>query len=181
MKQIIGLLIVVAGGILISFKRIEGSIFKPRKSLWLILLSSLMYGSIGIFFRFVVKNSSVWTTISYEYMGTGLAALSLLLFPKIRRGIREDLKGIRSSLHLIAADKALGIGAQVSEGFAVSLAAVPLVSTVGSIQPFLMLVEGIILTLWFPHLIKENIKKETIVHKFISILLIFFGLYLVNR
>jgi len=180
-KQIIGLLIVVSGALLISMEKIEGRIFRPRKSFWLILLSSLMYGSIGILFRFVVKNTSVWTTLSYEYIGTGITALILFLFiPRINNGLKKDIKSIRSSIGLIGLDKGLGICAQISEGFALSLAAVPLVSTIGSIQPIIMLIEGVILTMWFPHIIKENIRKETIAHKFISILIIFFGLYLVN-
>lgn len=180
-KQIVGLLIVVIGAISISLQKIEGNIFKPRKSLWLILLSSFMYGCVVILFRFVVKGAPFWSTFSYQYMGTGIAGLILLTLPRVRNGLRKDMKAIKSSVGLIALDKGFGIIAQLSESFAISLVAVPLVNVVESIQPLLILVEGLILTLWFPRLIKENIRKETLAHKFISILLIFFGLYLVNR
>src|SRR3989344_1719749 len=63
-RQIVGLLLVVAAGFLISAKKVEGGIFKPRKALWFMLVASFMYGSVGILFRFVVRDTNFWTTLS---------------------------------------------------------------------------------------------------------------------
>jgi bacterial/archaeal transporter family protein len=179
-KQIMGLIIVVIAAVSLSADKIEGKLFKPRKSLWLILLSSLMYGSIGILFRYTVKGVNFWTTISYEYLGAGLAGIILFSIPKVRKGLKKDLNSIKTSLGIIALDKLGGVLAQLTEAVALTLVAVPLVNAVESIQPLLMLVEGIILTIWVPHLIKENINKEVLFYKFISIIVMMGGLYLIT-
>lgn len=178
-KQMIGLLIVVAGGVFISSKGINGSIFKPRRSLWLMLLASLMYGSVGILFRFVVRDVSYWTAVSYEYIGTGIGGILLFIIPRVRTNIVKQAKQIRSSMGIITISNGLAVLAQMSEAYAVSLAAVPLVNIIGGVQPLIVLFEGLILTTYFPHLIKEDIRKLVIIHKLASIMLIFLGLYLV--
>jgi len=178
-KQMVGLLVVVIAGILISAKKVEGKLFSPRKSLWFMLLASLMYGSVGIIFRFAVKDASFWTLVSYEYIGTGIGGLLLLIYKPIRIGILEEKAALKNAAGLITINNTLSILAQMSEAFAVTLIAVPLVNIVEGVQPLIVLVEGILITTWFPKLVKEDISRETITQKLVSIILIFTGLYLV--
>lgn len=178
-KQTIGLILVVMAGFILSAEKIERKMFKPRKSLWFMLLASLMYGSVGIIFRFVVRQSDYWTTLSYNYIGTGLGALLLVALPKVRNSIRLQAKNIKSSLSLINLNNGFAILADMSGAYAISLATVPLVSIVGGVQPLVVLIYGLILSVWFPQIIKEDIRKTVVAHKIISILIIFAGLYLV--
>lgn len=179
LKQIAGLIIVVAAGVSLSAEKLEGRIFRPRKSLWFMLLASLMYGFVGILFRFVVKEASFWTTLSYEYIGSGIGGVLLFLLPRVRKSIIADIRQIKSSAGIIAFNDSIAILAQMAESYAVTLVAVPLVNLIGSIQPLLSLGEGYILTKRFPNVIKEDISKTVITSKLIFIILIFFGLYLV--
>jgi len=178
-KQILGLILVVSAGLFISAEKIEGRMFRPRKSLYFMLLASFMYGLVGILFRFVVKEASFWTTLSYEYIGTGVGGILLFLIPKVRKNLQNQISVIKSSAGIITFNNGIAIAAQMSESYALSMAAVPLVNIIGSIQPAISLVEGVILTKKFPHLIKEDITKSVLTHKFISIMIIFIGLYLV--
>ena len=178
-KQILGLLLVVSAGLFISAEKIEGRMFRPRKSLYFMLLASFMYGLVGILFRFVVKEASFWTTLSYEYIGTGVGGMLLFLIPKVRKNLQNQISSIKSSAGIITFNNGIAIAAQMSESYALSLAAVPLVNIIGSIQPAISLVEGVILTKKFPHLIQEDITKAVVTHKFIAIIIIFIGLYLV--
>ena len=178
-KQIFGLLLVVGAGLFISADKIRGKIFRPRKSLYFMLLASFMYGLVGILFRFVVKESDFWTTLSYEYIGSGVGGILLFLIPKVRNNLRNQIGAIKSSAGIITVNNGVAIAAQMSESYALSLAPVPLVNIIGSIQPAISLIEGIILTKKFPHLIQEDISKSVLNQKFISIIFIFIGLYLV--
>jgi len=179
LKQIVGLVLVVAAGVSLSAERLEGKMFKPRKSLWFMLLACLMYGLVGILFRFVVKEASFWTTLSYEYIGSGIGGILLFLLPRVCKSISADIQQIKSSSGIITFNNGIAILAQMSESYAISLVAVPLVNLIGSIQPVLSLGEGYILTKRFPNIIKEDISKKVIANKLISIVLIFCGLYLV--
>lgn len=178
-KQIIGLILVVVAGVLISAEKIEAGIFKPRKSLWLMLLSGFMYGTIGIIFRFVARDIGFWTILGYQYLGTGLGGLVLLTLPKVRNAIKVEWVQIKSSLGIITTNNLIGTVAQMSEVYAVTLVAVPLVNIISGIQPVLVLIFGFVLSVWFPHIIKEDIRKVVVVHKILSIAIILVGLYLV--
>lgn len=178
-RQIAGLLVVVLSGVAISAEKLEGRMFRPRKSLWYMLLSSLMYGSVGIIFRLAVREASFWAILPYEYLGTGLGGLLLFLLPVTRRNIKRDVVVMRSSAGIILVNNVIAIAAQLSETYAISLVAVPLVNLLGSVQPLFSLGLGFLLTKKLPGLIKEDISRTMITRKLASIGLIFVGLYLV--
>lgn len=178
-KQIIGLILIVAAGFLLSAEKVEGRIFKLRKSLWLMLLSGFMYGAIGILFRFVSRDASFWTILGYEYIGTGLGGVGMFLIPKVRKSISIQISQIKSALPILAVNDGISVIAQMSEVYAVTLVAVPLVNTISGTQPLIVIILGLILSVWFPHLIKEDIRKIVVAHKLFSVLIIFAGLYLV--
>ncbi|MBI4009488.1 EamA family transporter [Candidatus Roizmanbacteria bacterium] len=179
LKQLVGILFIVSGGFILSAEKLSGGIFKPRKSLWYMLLSGLLYTMVGIIFRFVVKSKDFWTTLGWEYIGIGIGALILLMLTSKRKQIPYELKRIKSSLPLITINNSLAIVAQISESYAVSLAAVPLVSSVGGTQPLFVLIYGLILTKLFPRFIKEDIRRQVLLIKVVSIVVIFAGLYLI--
>ncbi len=178
-KQIVGLLLVVTAGFLLSANKIEAKIFKPRKSFWLMLLSTFMYGSIGILLRSVSVNTSYWVILSYEYIGAGIAGLLLLANPKIMANLKSQTTQIKSSIGIISLNNIITILAQMSETYAFTLVAVPLVNVIGAIHPFVVLLFGFILTAWYPHIVKEDVRKSVLMHKALSIAIIFSGLYLV--
>jgi drug/metabolite transporter (DMT)-like permease len=181
LKQILGMLVVVAGGFLLSVKRVEGGMFRPRASLWLMLLSSVLYGLVNILFRFVAHGADIsfWSILAYEYIGKGIGGFALLLIPQIRGSVVRQFQMIKKSVGILAINDSLNIIAEMSESFALTLATVPMVNIVGAVQPFMTLTEGLALTLFFPHIIREDISKTAVAHKLISIALMFAGLYLV--
>src|SRR3990167_4894914 len=96
-QQFLGFLLIFSGGFVLGVKKMSGGVFKLRKALYLMLLSSFLYAWTIILFKFVVVKIDFWTTIGYEFVGIGLGALLLLLVPSFRQklihdGKRADLK-----------------------------------------------------------------------------------------
>lgn len=178
-RQLFGFAFIFTGGFILSLKKLESGIFRPRASLWYMLLSSALYGTVLVLFRFVAKDFGFWTTLAYEYVGIGLGALLLLAIPFVRQSFFYQLKQVRAIAGLITVNNGLGILAQMSEGYALSIAAAPLVSIVGGIQPVFVLLYGLALSVWLPHIVKEDIAKSVIGIKLLTILLIAIGLYFV--
>lgn len=180
-KQLLGFAFVIVGGFTLATERVDGKIFKPRKSLWLMLTACLLYSLTSIIFKFVVIKQDFWITLEYESIGISLGAFSLLLLPQIRNNFIKESKNFRSSLWIVLSlNEIIAVGAQLCASYAYLLAPVALVSVVGGAQPFFVLTYGLILSLLFPHIIKEDIRKSTIFWKIISICIIFIGIYLIN-
>ncbi len=177
-KQITGMLIIVFAGLFLSAQNLSAKILTPRKSLWLMLLSSFMYGSVSILFRLTTKPAGFWTGLSYEYLGTGIGASLLLLIPSVRHHFRPQLKSLGSVIGLVSLTNFLSISALISESYAVTLISVPLVNLISGTQPIFSIIIGLILTVWFPRYIKEDISRQTLTEKLIAVSLIFFGLFL---
>ncbi|MBI3342697.1 EamA family transporter [Candidatus Gottesmanbacteria bacterium] len=178
-RQLFGFSFIFLGGLLLSLEKLEGGIFRPRKAMWFMLLSSFLYASILVLFRFVAKDFGFWTTLTYEYIGTGIGAAILLLLPMIRNVFLHQLREVKQIAGLVVLNNGLGVAAQMAEGFALSIAVAPLVSIVGGTQPVFVLFYGVLLSLRFPHIVKEDISISVIRVKLLTILLIAIGLYFV--
>ena len=62
----------------------------------------------------------------------------------------------------------------------IALTAVAIVSVLNRFQPLFALLYGVILSIWFPHVLKEDIKGSTIALKVVSIAIIFVGLWFIR-
>jgi drug/metabolite transporter (DMT)-like permease len=154
------------------------SIFRPRKMLWLMMLSSLIYATVLVLFRSVVKSENFWVTISYEMMGGGIGAIILLGYVGVNR-FKKVVKQIVPLFGIVSANNGIALVAQVSEGYALSLVPASFVSIIGGIQPLFLLFMGYFLTKALPHFIHENINMAMMKKKVVVIFFIFIGLYLI--
>ena len=109
--------------------------------------------------RYVSKNAPYLTIFTYEYIGVGIGGLLLQFLPSVNKNIKKDIKSLKQNGVFFLGDKATELVAQMAEGYAVTLVAVPLVNIIGGIQPMILLIFGLLLTTFFPHFIKENIHK----------------------
>lgn len=177
-KQLVGFICILISGYALSVDKIDFSIFRPRKILWLMMLSSLIYATVLVLFRSVVKSENFWVTISYEMMGGGIGAIILLGYVGINR-FKKAIKQIVPLFGIVSINNGVAIVAQVSEGYALSLVPASFVSIIGGIQPLFLLFMGYFLTKALPHFIHENINVAMMKKKAVVILIIFIGLYLI--
>lgn len=63
---------------------------------------------------------------------------------------------------------------------AVSAGYVTLVSALSSIQPFFILLFTVILSIFYPHILKEEVGRSVIFQKFLAIILMFIGVILIT-
>lgn len=180
-SQLVGFLFIFVGAIIIGAKREDGKIFRLRKAIYLMLLSGFLFSITAILFKFVVVNESFWETIAYQFLGISLGALLLLTVPKYKERVFHDAKHAGPKIWgLLTLNYMFALIAQASLGFAYLLAPVALVSVIGSTQPLFVLIYGVILSIWFPHIIKEDLQKSTILVKLAAIILIIIGVSIIQ-
>jgi len=181
-SQLAGIGAITLGAFLLSVKKFNFGLFRLRRSLWLMLLSSLCIAASIVLFRFVVVNQEFWPSLGYDILGEGLGGLLLLLFARYRRQSMQELKKISLNLGLIfGANQAVYLAGRALAYKAVALAPAALVAAVGGVQPFYVLIVGTALSVWFPSFIKEDIRQSVIALKVSAICLIFIGAWFVYR
>lgn len=179
--ELLGFAFTFVGAFILTLKKGESKIFRPRKVLWYMLASGVIYSFAPILFKYAVVHTDFWTAFFYQALGGGIAALSLLTIPTYRKSFMNE--GLHLPLPIwgiMSLNQTLAIIAELSSSFAFSLAPVALVSVLTGTQSFFVLLFALILSVKFPHILKEDIKKNTLFLKLISIITIFVGLLFIS-
>lgn len=179
-KALLGFALVIVGGFILGTEKISGKIFSIRESLFLMLLASFLYSLTNIIFKFVTIEN-FWINFSYLTFGSALGCFLLLIKTDYRKTFSTQLHQLSlNTLISIVVNSIINLFAELFTFFAISIGSVSLVSAINGIQPFIVLVYGLLLTLFFPKIIKEDIKKETLATKIIAAVVLFAGIYLIS-
>lgn len=181
-RQAAGSILILTGAVLLSLKW-ERSMPKPKVTvLLLMLLSSFLIALSGLLFKWVALDANFWATVFWGYAGDMI--IGLLFFACLSGYRREFLGVIRTNALPIVSLNILNeflymVGVLIFR-FAMLLAPLALVQTINGFQPLFVLILGILLSVFFPRLVSEDMRKGTLSQKILSILIIFVGTYLIS-
>jgi drug/metabolite transporter (DMT)-like permease len=145
-----------------------------------IMIFNMMFAIAGVLAKFVMNETSFSAVLSYESFGIGLGGLIILIFSKkIRKEFLESKISWKQKSY-VGLNETIYVLAKTCTFYAFSLGPVALVSVIGSIQPFIAVAMGWLLTILNPKIFKENISKKSLTVKFIAALVIIFGIYLIQ-
>ncbi len=179
-QQLLGFLAILIGGFIVGSEKFEKGIFKPRKSLWYMILVCFMYATLVILFQYVVIQQNFWLSFGYKSVGAGIGSLLLFLYPPFRKDFLAEVKPLlQSSFHALLINQACIIFGEFAESLALTMASAALVTIVEGTQSIFALLTGVILSLWFSHLIKEDISKSTLLVKSAAIVIIIGGVFFI--
>src|SRR3989338_5831656 len=167
--QYIGCIIIILAGFLLSVDKLSGKIFKLRKSFFYMLLSSFLIASALVLYKFSVQTIPFWNTLPYEGFGIALGGLAIFLFKNNKKAFLEETRGFKKRVFVfMTINEIVYIISRYTGYFAISLISVGIVSILSGFQPLFVLLYGIILSLWFPKIMKETINKRVLFQKFMS-------------
>jgi uncharacterized membrane protein len=131
--------------------------------------------------KYLLAFMNEWHLILWSSLGSLLAVLPLLGRGPIRKEVAAYFWGGGPFLLLaIFADELLDFLGRAAFIFAYALGSVALVSSVSALQPFITLIYVILLGLFFPGILPEELDKKTVALKTFAIVLIVVGVYLVS-
>lgn len=180
--QILASLLVILGAVFISLDLTQ-KIKLKAKPFWLMVLSSFMIAVNALIFKIIALDADFWGTAFWEYIGGGIFGLLLFsLFPLYRvQFIATIQKSKVKVLSINLISELLNIGAKLAANFASLLAPLVLVWVVNGLQPLIVFVYGVILTLFLPAFGKENISKQVVIQKLSAMLVMLVGIYLLFK
>jgi len=168
----LGIFLLVFGAVLISSR--HPFRIKLKKSFWLMILSALAIAVNSVIIKYLLNFADFWTVFSYVRIGTFISVIPLIYF------YFKDLISVnRLGLGLMTFAETLNLFGVLSITIAMSIGFVTLVKALASVQPFFVFLFALILSVFYPKILKEEIKKKTVLHKFIATILIVIGAILV--
>lgn len=172
----LGIFLLMIGTILISSK----DIYKIRfsKGVGLMILSALALSINQILTKYLLGFADYWTIFSYTRIAVfiGLIPFTFIYFPELRDTVKRHGKKV---VVVISLNETFNLFAVFIFTIAVSIGYVTLVNSLSSIQPFFVLLFALILSIFYPHIIKEKIDKSVVILKFLAIALMFIGVILI--
>ncbi len=109
-----------------------------------------------------------------DLLGNALGAAAL--FAAYHRRFFAEFKNIRAKTwSLITMNEGIFFFGRLSGFFALALGPVALVSVLGNLNPLFVFFFGLILSIWLPAILKEDISRSTVRIKIAAIILVFIG------
>ncbi|MCK5333531.1 MAG: hypothetical protein KAJ24_03385, partial [Candidatus Aenigmarchaeota archaeon] len=165
----------IVGAVLVSSRSI--SKISVGKSFWLMMLAVVFSAANNVLTKYLLDFADFWTIFSYSRIGFFIAAIPLFYF-----GISELVgitKNRKKTIAIITTSELLGTAGSVSITAATAIGYVTLVNAIGSLQPFFLLILTVLLSTFFPKIIKEETSKKIVLQKLFAIALIFSGVLLI--
>jgi len=114
-------------------------------------------------------------------LGSALAVATFWLAPSWRQEIYKNLLNLKKKgAKLFLLNQSLSAVGFSLQSYAVSLGSVALINALQGVQYALLLILGALLTIFYPHIIKEKISRVIIMQKIAAVILIGLGLYLIS-
>jgi len=179
--QLLGAGLVVAGALGLSLDRkLHLGRFKPRLVL-LMCGATFVLALSSVVFKFFAVQDAFWSTTFWTFVGEGLFGAGILAVPKYRRQfVQLFRKNPGAVIGVNAANELINLGGGLGVRYASLLAPVGLVSAISATSTFFVFLFGILLTLFFPRLGREDLSAQNLLQKAVGGLLIMAGVVMIE-
>ena len=177
MYQGIAFLFLILGGALAGVKKLKG-VWHLSKAFFLIAIACFLWAASDIIFKkFEPVFSEFLSAFAVYFLGSFLASLFIFSAPKGRGQVLKYFKNLPLKVWLMTClSIGFGVGGSFLFAYALTLGKASLTAVLMGVQPFFVLLMGLILGLFIKEVHKEDLSKRTLVIKGISLSLVMVGL-----
>ena len=179
-NNLVRFLLLIFAGLIVSYKKMDGS-FKISRALGLMLLSVLLTSISLIIAKYIYNLMSFWSAFLWLRV-TGFTALLFLILPPARKDALKTFKVMPNRIKgLMAFKMIIDFTSFVFGGYALMKGPISLVAALSStVLPLFVFILASLISVYFPNIIKEDIRKEALLMKLIAIILIVAGIIFIN-
>lgn len=174
-QQGFGIVLLVLGSVLVSVKKTAK--WKIGFTLGLMVLASILYAAEDILLKYLTTHLSFWGIFFWESLGFVSGSVVVLAFR--RNEVIGTIKRFKKVALLSVGSETLAAVAGIFLIWSFSLGLVSLATAVTSVQPLFVLFYATLLSIFWPRVIKEELRTEALSLKVIAIGLILVGSLLI--
>ena len=176
--QILGFGFLVVGGILVSLKKYNDSLF-TFKSFFLVALAGFGFSMGGVMTEAVFRLQGFLSGLVWVALGYGLGALVPLILYSARQQIFSFPQSAEQrNMLMFFLDKVLSISGALLVKFAITLQSVTLVNAFEGIKQFFVLGLAALLSFKYPQILKEELKGAVLWEKILAAGFVAAGIFL---
>ena len=178
----VGVVLIVLGALVLSLdKKFHFHGVKIRILLLMIACTFVLALSSVVFKLFAVQEQ-FWSTTFWTYVGEALFGVGILLVPRYYTQFRTLLKtNTKALLAVNGSNELINLGGGLAVRFASLFVPVTIVSAISSTTSLFVFLIGILLTLFFPRLVREDLSRANLLEKGVAVALVVVGVMLANR
>jgi uncharacterized membrane protein len=183
--QMAGGALIVGGTVLVSLRsdphntRLEASFNFHLAALMLACALALAVSS--LIFKIFALRDDFWPTTFWMFVGEALFGAALLAIASDRRQFLDLLRSNPGAvLSVNAANELINLGGSLGTRFALVLAPLSLVQAIGSTTTLFVFAFGVVLSVFFPALGRENLSRRELLQKGLAAVLVAAGAALVT-
>ncbi|HEX4296371.1 MAG TPA: EamA family transporter [Rhizomicrobium sp.] len=176
--RLLGGLLIIVSAAAISYEpghRFKLGIVAP------ILACTATLAASSVIFKFFAIKDAFWAVTFWSFAGEALFGAVMLAIPRVRRDFLGMFKKSPGAvIGINAANELINLGGGLAMRYASLLGPVSLVQAIGGTTSFFVFAFGVILSLFFPKLGRENLSRESLVQKGVAVILIVAGVILIG-
>jgi hypothetical protein len=181
-RQMAGGVLILIGALIVSVRFDRGArIFKARLAALMLPCGFAMALS-GLIFKIFAIKVEFWATTFWMFVGEAIFGCALLLIPFYRREFMAMLRANTVALISInGSNELINIGGGLGNRYALMFAPLSLVQAIGSTTTLFVFAFGVVLSLVWPKLGREDLSGRELMQKAIAAVLVALGVALVTR
>jgi hypothetical protein len=123
-----------------------------------------------------------WTTTFWMFVGEGIFGFALLMIPAYRRQFAALIRANTAALLSInASNELINLGGGLGNRYALLFAPLSIVQAIGSTTTLFVFAFGVVLSVFFPKLGREDLSGRELAQKGVAALIVAAGVALVTR
>jgi len=181
-RQMAGGALIIIGALIVSIRFGQNMrMFKARLALLMVACGFIMALSSLIFKVFAIR-VEFWTTTFWMFVGEGIFGVALLMIPSYRRQFIGLLRANTAALLSInASNELINLGGGLGNRYALLFAPLSIVQAIGSTTTLFVFAFGIVLSVFFPGLGREDLSGRELAQKGMAAVMVAIGVTLVTR
>lgn len=181
-RQLVGGVLIILGALSVSIRFANGArMFEAR--LAILMLSCGFAGALsGLIFKIFALDVEFWTTTFWMYVGEAIFGCGLLLVPSYRRQLLATLRvNTAALLSINGSNELINLGGGLGNRYALMFAPLSIVQAIGSTTTLFVFAFGVVLSLLWPGLGREDLSGRELLKKGVAAALVAVGVALVTH
>jgi len=181
-RQLAGGAMIIVGALIVSvrFGRSAG-VFKARLAM-LMLACGFALAVSGLIFKVFAIKVEFWTTTFWMFVGEAIFGAALLAVGSYRRQFMRLLRvNTGALLSINGANEIINLSGGLGSRYALMFAPLSIVQAIGSTTTLFVFAFGVVLSVFYPSLGREDMSARELVQKGIAAVFVAVGVALVTR